>query len=396
LALIASAASAQTQLLAPTDVAAELAYSMALDGSLLAAGAPGAAVSSGQVYTYACNGQNCAPAVALVPMDLDAGDLFGASVSLSGTTLAVGAPGQAGGSVYVFVNDGPGWSLQQKIVAMPALPGENFGTALAVEGDRLAVGAPGADGNAGAVYVFERNGLVWSQADRLQATDASSGDALGSSVALSADTILAGAPQWASAVAGAYSQGAAYVFEFVSPGWMQQARLLPTVSGNGDTFGHAVSLSGNRAAIGAPLAELRTGSVYVFERSGLIWTPQTQLAAPLALPADRFGWSVALDGDQVLVGAPFALEGCGGSSLFVRSAGGIWNVSTDPALSRTLPGGLVGWSVAAKGQSWMAGVPGYSGAPSHVGAAFWRDGADGLFNGGFDDAGAETCLALAG
>ncbi|MGB0134997.1 hypothetical protein [Dokdonella sp.] len=391
LVVVTSGAVAQTQLLAPTEVAAELAYSVALDGSHLAAGAPGALMKSGRVYTYACIGQSCANAVPLAPVDLDAGDLFGAAVSLSINTLAVGAPEQGAGAVYVFTHDGANWSLQQKIVAAPVLPGERFGSSVAVEGDRLAVGAPGANAEAGAVYVFERAGVNWSQSDRLQATDASSGDALGSSVALSADTILTGAPQWAPVLAGAYSRGAAYVFEFVSPGWMQQARLLPTVAGDGDTFGHAVSLSGDRAVVGAPLADLRVGNAIVFERSGPVWTQQAQLLAPVGLPGDRFGWSVALDGDQLIVGAPFALEGCGGSTLFTRPAGS-WVASTDPALSRASPGGLVGWSVATRGQSWLVGIPGYSGAPSHVGAALWRDSSDGLFNDGFEKAGIDVCV----
>lgn len=350
-------------------------------------------MQKGQVFTYACTGQNCAAATLLAPVDLAEGDLFGVAVSVSSDTLVVGAPGQGAGAVYVYVDGGSGWALQQKLAASPFLPAERFGTSVAIDGDRVAVGAPGADGNTGAVYLFERIGVNWNQSDRLQSIDASSGDALGSSVALDGNFILAGAPQWAPALAGAYSQGAAYVFEFVSSGWMQQARLLPIVSGNGDTFGHAVSLSGNFAAVGAPLADLRIGSTYVFERTGPTWAPQAQLLAPAGLPGDRFGWSVALDGNQLLIGAPFALEGCGGSTQFTRSAG-IWTLGTDPALSRTLPGGLVGWSVGAKGQSWLIGMPGYSGAPSHVGAALWHDGADGIFNDGFDDVGAEACLAL--
>jgi hypothetical protein len=306
--------------------------------------------------------------------------------------LVVGAPGQGAGAVYVFADAGSGWSLQQKVVASPSLPAERFGTALAIHGDRLAIGAPGADGEAGAVYVFERSGASWTQTERLQAFDASAGDALGSSVALDGNFILTGAPRWAPTQPGAYGHGAAYVFVFVSPNWMQQSRLVPTLPGNGDTFGHAVSLSGNRAAVGAPLADLRIGSVHVFERSGPSWIPQAHLAAPAGLPGDRFGWSVALDGDQLVIGSPFALGGCGGSTLYVRSAG-TWNVSTNPAFSRVSPGGLVGWSVAAKNQALMVGMPGYSGAPSHVGALLWRDGADGIFNDGFDEAGVEVCLA---
>ena len=65
--------------------------------------------------------------------------------------------------------------------------------------------------------------------------------------------------------------------------------------------------------------------------------------------------------------------------------GASWLAAAGPGLARPQPGGLVGWSVAAQAQRWLVGVPGYSGAPSHVGAAYWRDAADAIFIDGFDD-----------
>lgn len=392
IALACGDCAAQSLLLADTEPGAELAYAMALDGPRLAAGAPGDFSRSGVVHVYECIGQGCAQPVALNPIDLAPGDLFGAALGLSADTLAIGAPGQGGGVVYVYVNDGFGWVLQQKLGATPALPDERFGAALAIQAGRVVVGAPAADNAAGALYVFERSNGTWTQTDRLQADDASAGDALGTSVALSGSTLLGGAPQWTSAQAGSYGRGAVYVFEFVISDWTQQARLLPLTAANGDLFGSAVSLSGNRAVIGAPLADAGVGGAFVFGRSGQLWTQQAHLAAPGGLAGDRFGWSVALDGDQLLVGAPFALAGCGGATRYVFN-GASWLAAAGPALAQTTPGGLVGWSVAAQTQRWLVGVPGYSGAPSHVGAAYWRDSADAIFIEGFDDVGAAACIA---
>jgi hypothetical protein len=382
---------AQTRLLAPTENAAELAYALAVDGQRLAAGAPGAASRSGLVYTYDCLGQSCSTAAPLFVGDLDFGDLYGSAIALSGNTMAVGAPGQGAGAVYVFVHDGFGWLLQQKLAASPVSPGERVGAALALQGDRLAVGAPGADGEAGALVVFERTGGMWNQVARLQADDGVAGNAFGSSVALSGDTLLVGAPERAFAQAGAYSQGAAYVFQYISPNWLQQTQLLPPLATNGQLFGHALSLVGNRALIGAPLADARIGGAFVFERSGSLWTQQAQLAAPNGLPGDRFGWSVALDGDQLLVGAPYSLASCGGSHRFV-SSGGSWVLMPAAGASKPILGGLAGWSVAIQAQRTLIGVPGYSGAPSHVGAADWRDASDGIFNDGFEDPGIAACV----
>ncbi|MBX3698199.1 MAG: FG-GAP repeat protein [Dokdonella sp.] len=383
---------AQSLLLADTEPGAELAYATALDGPRLAAGAPGDFSRSGVVHAYHCVGQSCTAPVALIPIDLAPGDLFGAALSLSADTLAIGAPGQGAGAVYVYVHDGSGWLLQQKLGATPTLPDERFGAAVAAQVDRLVVGAPAADNGAGALYVFERSNGTWAQTDRLQADDASPGDALGSGVALSGSTLLGGAPQWAPAVAGSYGRGAVYVFENIAADWTQQARLQPLTAANGDLFGSAVSLSGDRALVGAPLADAGAGGAFVFTRSAQLWTQQAHLAAPGGLAGDRFGWSVSLDGDQLLVGAPFALAGCGGVTRFVFN-GASWLAAAGPGLAQTTPGGLVGWSVGAQTQRWLVGVPGYSGAPSHVGAAYWRDSADAIFIDGYDDVGAAACAA---
>jgi hypothetical protein len=168
--------------------------------------------------------------------------------------------------------------------------------------------------------------------------------------------------------------------------------LQPQAAVNGDQFGNSVSLYGNRAVIGAPLADAGVGSAFVFDRSGQLWTQSARLAATNGVAGDRFGWSVALDGDQLLIGAPFALAGCGEATRFVLS-GSNWLATAVPALARTIPGGLAGWSVAAQAQRWLIGVPGYSGAPSHVGAAYWRDAGDAIFSEGFDDPGAAACIA---
>ena len=132
----------QALLQAPTESASELGYAVALDGQRIVTGAPGAQALAGRVYTYDCVGQNCSAPTALAPGDLVAGERFGAAVSVSAATLAIGAPGK--GAVYVYLHDGIGRLQQQKLVATPALPNELFGASVALRGNRLPIGAPGA------------------------------------------------------------------------------------------------------------------------------------------------------------------------------------------------------------------------------------------------------------
>ena len=385
-------AHAQTLLQAPTEPGADLAFALASNGVHVVAGAPGSDDRAGRAYSIECIGQSCLAPVLVQANDLASGDLFGAAVSVFADTLVIGAPDQGSGAVYVYVYSGGSWQLQEKLSASAGVNGDRFGAAVSVLADRIAIGAPGADNGTGAAYVFENPGGNWTQTARLQAADADVDHALGSSVALGAETVVAGAPHWASSTVGAFSQGAAYVFVRTSPAWEQQARLQSTSPANGQLFGSALAVSGERALIGAPLANAGTGNAHVFLRTGSVWSHQAQITpAGGGLPGDRFGWSVSLDADQALIGAPFALDGCGASTRYVFAAGN-WTASAETLVSDYVVGGLNGWSVSLLGPRRLIGVPGFSSAASHRGAAWLRDVGDGIFADGYESGAAALCI----
>lgn len=141
----------------------------------------------------------------LTAVDGSADDEFGHSVSINGDIALVGAPadddgGSASGSAYVFYRNNGGadsWGQQQKIVASGADPGDRFGTSVSVFGSSAAVGVPNDDGDRGAVYMFRKNlggADVWGELDKLSADDGALGDQFGASVSLHVDTLFAGAP----------------------------------------------------------------------------------------------------------------------------------------------------------------------------------------------------------
>jgi hypothetical protein len=208
----------------------------------------------------------------------DAVDRFGWSVSLSGDTLAVGAlepGGSEAGAVYVFVRTGTTWTQQAYLKASNAEAHDDFGVSVSLSGDTLTVGAPGEDsaatgvngnqadnsaGNAGAVYAFVRSGTTWTQQAYLKASNTGVGDQFGYSVSLSGNTLAVGAPFEASAATGvngnqtdnsASAAGAVYVFAHIGTTWTQQAYLKASNTGADDQFGYSVSLSGDTLAVGA-------------------------------------------------------------------------------------------------------------------------------------------------
>ena len=290
-----------------------------------------------------------------------AGDSFGESVALSadGSTLAVGANGEASaatgidgnqadnsavqaGAAYVFTRSGTTWSQQAYVKASNPGTGDFFGFSVALSGDgaTLAVGAyqessaaTGIDGNqadnsapdAGAVYVFTRSGTTWSQEAYVKASNTGAGDCFGESVALSADgsRLVVGAYQEASAATGingdqadtsAPSAGAVYVYTRSGTTWTQQAYVKASNTDAGDDFGFSVALSADGATLAVGASEeasaatgidgnqadnstTNAGAVYVFARSGTTWSQQAYVKASNAGTEDFFGYSVAVSAD---------------------------------------------------------------------------------------------------
>jgi hypothetical protein len=155
-------------------------------------------------------------------------------------------------------------------------------------------------------------------------------------------------------------------------------------------FGQSVSLKGERAAIGAPMAQSRAGSAYVFERSAGAWSELARVLPGIAAAGDRFGWSVAIEGARLLVGAPYAYGSCGYATLFLESAAG-WAGSIEAAISAPLPETLAGWAVALNGQGFAVSAPGYALGDDHRGAVYRFDAGDFVFADGFE----QSAIALA-
>ena len=191
--------------------------SVAIDGPTILIGVPG----TNQVVVIDSTRQT------LQANDSGAGDLFGQNVALSGNTAVIGAPandakGTDAGAAYVFVRGANGqWSQQQKLVASDGRANDIFSYyAAAIEGNTIVVGARRQDGvstnpndNRGAVYIFTRNGTLWTQQARLEASFGfgAPGDEYGTSVGISGNTVIVSAPH-AAATNGTANAGTVYVY----------------------------------------------------------------------------------------------------------------------------------------------------------------------------------------
>ena len=306
--------------------------------------------------------------------DPAAADLFGDSVAISGETIVVGAYGDNGaagvnqGSVYVFVRSGGVWSQQQKLEASDAAVNDQFGFSVAISGETVVVGAGTDHGPKifnGSAYVFVRSGRVWSQQQKLLASDGD--DSFGWSVAISGETVVVGAP--ADEGAAGFRSGSAYVFVRSGGVWRKQQKLLASDGAAGDRFGYSVAISGETVVVGTiydiGAAGFRQGSAYVFVRSGGVWSQQQKLENPDPAADDQFGYSVAISGETVVVGAPFD-DGAAGidqgrAYVFVRS-GGVWSPRQKLLASDAAALDFFGFSVAISGETVVVGARGDTGA----------------------------------
>jgi hypothetical protein len=268
----------------------------------------------------------------LTASDGVATDGFGDTLAISGNTVVVGSPQTNGttstgpGKAYVFVKPASGWTgmtENAELTVSGGQTGDAFGeVSVANNGAIVFVGAPGttvaSKAGQGAAYIFLRPASGWRTTSRfkakLTASNGAAGDSFGGcqagSVCISSDgkTVVAGAPQ----ITGG-GPGKAYVFVEPTSGWAStSAYTAELTASNGvasDLLGWSVSVSsnGSLAAIGAIGVNSVTGAVYVFARPTNGWRTTSHFNSELT-PADGtsgdvFGFSSALSGNAVLVGA---------------------------------------------------------------------------------------------
>jgi hypothetical protein len=204
----------------------------------------------------------------LTASDGAASDYFGRSVSVSGDTAMVGANGDDiayatdAGSAYVFVRSGTAWSQQQKLTAADGAMNDQFGACISVSGETAVVGAFSHDtaggANAGSAYVFVRSGMGWYLQQQLTASDGAMNDSFGLSVSVSADTAVVAATGDNSLA------GSAYVFVRTGTLWSEEQKLTASDGAANDHFGISVSVSGGTVVVGAYGDNSLAGSAYVF------------------------------------------------------------------------------------------------------------------------------------
>ena len=291
-----------------------------------------------------------------VAADGHAYDHYGRAVSVSGNRMVVGADAADvltvdNGAVYVVVRTLTGWQQEAKVVAVDGATNDGLGASVAISGDTLVAGAKGADAphlNSGAAYVYVRVNGLWTLQQKLTGSSGAAQDAFGTSVAIDGDTIVVGAPTHDG---GAADAGAAFVFVRSGATWSEQQKLVASDRAAADHFGSAVAISGHTVLAGAPHADPKgasSGAAYTFVRSGVTWAQQQKLVPAETAAGDRLGCAVAIFGDRAVLGAELDddLGTDSGAAFAFERSGSAWSLAAKLLAADGAPSDRLGGSVA--------------------------------------------------
>ncbi len=275
--------------------------------------------------------------------------LAGAAITLS---LAVRAEAQT------FSEPGPSSLKQLAELTESDNDGypDGFGTSIAMSGDTIVVGAPGAHYNVGAVYVFVKPASGWAnmtQTAELSPSDGFTFLDFGISVGISGNTI----------VVGSYGNNAAYVFTEPEGGWqnMTETAVLSNTNGVATLFGETVAIDGATIAVSEPKTYTSRGRVQIFTEPAGGWvsaTPTGSIIASDTTSYDYFGWALSVSGSTIAAGA-YNNNNLGAVYVFVEPAAG-WSGSHSQKAKLTASDGraqdALGAAVAINGNTIVAGA----------------------------------------
>lgn len=297
------------------------------DGDTAVIGDPPDGVGAGAAWIFTRSGTPAAwtASTELALPATKGGDGFGDSVALApdGETALIGSPDSVHGvgTAWAFNREGSGWSGPLALEAPEAQNGEHFGQAIAIssDGTTAVVGAPDLNAGTGAAWIFSRVGVgAFHHTEKLTGEGESGHGGFGEAVAIAADgeVALIGAP------ADNELAGAAWVYAATEGTFLPQGPKL-TVSGQkAEALGTSVALSadGSSALVGAPRERKGAGEAWLFTRGASGWAedPTPVEDGPELNTGGRFGSSAALSGSgqTLLLGAPSDSEGAGAAWLF--------------------------------------------------------------------------------
>ncbi len=279
-------------------------------------------ISSGAVYIFEHDGAHWIETQKLVASDGHGGDFLGISLDLCGDTLLVGAMGDdqngdSAGAAYIFRHDGESWVEHQKLISSDGEPLEDFGVGVSLDGDVAVIGTPYKHDLTGASYVFRYDPKTdsWVEEQKLMASDAEPGDKFGRPC-VAGNTIVVSTARDDNE--NGIDAGAVYVFNYDGSMWVETQKLLAPDGFPDHQFGQSPTLDGDRLIVGSDddMHGLRAGATYLYRFNGRQWLPFEKFVASDGEALDEFGSPSDLQGQRMILAARHESDNFGGAYVF--------------------------------------------------------------------------------
>ena len=261
-----------------------------------------------------------------------------------------------------------------KLVGDPAFA-SGFAASVAVDGDYVVAGEPfdsTVGSSAGAAYIFHRVGGRWEREAKIFGSGTDFMDVFGVSVAVEGDRVVVGAPHFDPL--GSW-WGFAFVFQPVGDAWVEQQKLISSGSALDDRFGWSVAISGDWIAVGAPWQDNYFGRVFLFRWNGTSFIEEASVVVSDAVQFGGFGSTIALHNDRLLVGVDDADQQRGKAYVF-RREGNSWLEEAKLSAGDGAPGDHFGEAVSLSAEFAIVGAPAtdHTGLGAGSGYIFHRTG----------------------
>ena len=256
-----------------------------------------------------------------------------------------------------------------KLTAGDAAADDNFSTSVAISGNYAIVGAPGNDDDgdrSGSAYIFALDGGIWAEQAKLIAKDGEGGDFFGRSVSIDGDWAIVSSHHddvWS---------GSAYIYQRDGNLWKEQGKINARDGEANDSFGFSVDISGDTAIAGMPQDNDKgedSGSVYVYVRVKDKWVEQQKFTPRDVDAGDIFGSAVSIDGDYAIIGSLWDDDkgNRSGSAYIYKRIRTVWTQEAKLVASDGARNAEFGFSVHISGKYAIVGAYAHN---SGTGAAY--------------------------
>ncbi len=200
---------------------------------------------------------------------------------------------------------------------------KQLGSSVAISGDIAVIGAPGSSGDIGQACLYQRSGESWSLLNCLSPSpESSTVQQFGHAVSISGELLVISAENKQNG-----QHGVAYIYQRQGGAWLPQAELISPNASSNDKFASTLSISESYIAIGAPgFSANKAGAVHIFKSTTSGWIEDKVITPISSFKSANFGASLMLSGEYLIIGDDDHGRAHEGTGYIYKREEGLWSL----------------------------------------------------------------------